>query len=112
MALAVPPILVSSIQDRTFFLDTGEYEYDLSQFFTGASTFAIDPAVETGWDFDTNTGILAIDTDDDGDFGPYVVTATNENGDTDSNEFSIEVTEAAGGRGTRLGYGFGFGART
>jgi len=71
--------------------DSGTHAYDLAQFFSGATSYAIDPAVETGWTFDTGSGLLTIDTDDEGTFGPYTVTATNASGDTDSNTFTVKV---------------------
>jgi hypothetical protein len=78
---ASPPVLLGQIPN-------------LSDYFSGADTYAIDPAVETGWSFDTNTGVLEIDTDDEDTFGPFTVTATNPNGDTDSNAFSVIVFDS------------------
>jgi hypothetical protein len=88
-----PPVLLSAIPDIVALYDSGEAEYDLSQYFSGATSYSISPALEAGWDFDTDTGILTIDTDDEDVFGPYTVTATNDDGTTDSNTFSITVTE-------------------
>jgi hypothetical protein len=89
-----PPVLVGSIPNISETENTGTHQYDLSAYFLGADTYAIAPAVETGWSFDTGTGILEIDTDALGTFGPFIVTATNGNGDTPSNEFSVEVEAA------------------
>jgi hypothetical protein len=75
--------------------DTGEHEYDLSQYFAGASSYAIDPALETGWSFNTSSGLLTIDTDDEGSFGPYIVTATNASGGVDSNGFTVKVSQSS-----------------
>ena len=87
------PVLVSSIPSIVALSDSGEHEYDLGQYFSDATSYAIDPAVEAGWDFDTETGILTIDTDDEDTFGPYTVTASNDEGDTESNAFTVTVTE-------------------
>jgi hypothetical protein len=89
------PVLVQSIPGFSETFDTGTHEYDLSAYFTGADTYAIAPAVETGWAFDTNTGVLTIDTDALGNFGTYVVTATNATGDTASNAFGVAVVAVA-----------------
>jgi hypothetical protein len=71
--------------------DSGTHAYDLSLYFSGATSYAIAPAIETGWTFDTNSGLLTIDTDDEDTFGPYTVTATNASGDTVSNAFTVKV---------------------
>lgn len=81
--------------------DTGSHVYDLSPYFIGADTYAIAPALETGWSFDTNTGVLTIDTDAIGAFGPYTVTATNAFGDTPSNAFDVEVAKKDSGAGRK-----------
>lgn len=93
---ALPPVLVEQIPNFSAGFDSGEHEFDLSVYFTGELSFAIDPAVETGWSFDTDTGLLTIDTDDEGTFGPYVVTASNNTGDTDSNTFTVKVSQSTG----------------
>lgn len=87
------PVLESDLPDIVALLDSGTHEYDLSQYFSGADSYAISPSVEAGWSFDTNTGVLTIDTDDEDAFGPFTVTATNEIGSTESNAFSVTVTE-------------------
>jgi len=90
---ALEPVLVSDIPSQVALLDSGEHEYDLAQYFSDADSYAIAPALEAGWSFDTNTGVLTIDTDEEAIFGPFTVTATNDEGDTESNEFTIQVTE-------------------
>lgn len=103
-ATGSPPTLVANIPNIAKPEDTGTYEFDLSVYFTGATSYAIDPAVETGWDFNTSTGVLTIDTDDTSTFGPYTVTASNDDGDTDSNAFSVYVVvPAAGSGGSNIG---------
>jgi hypothetical protein len=87
------PVQISDIPSIVALLDSGEHEYALSQYFSDADSYAIAPALETGWSFDTDTGLLTIDTDDEDEFGPFTVTATNDVGDTESNEFSITVTD-------------------
>jgi hypothetical protein len=91
---ASPPVLLGQIPNLSAAFDSGTHQFDLSDYFSGADTYAIDPAVETGWSFDTNTGVLEIDTDDEDTFGPFTVTATNPNGDTDSNAFSVIVFDS------------------
>jgi hypothetical protein len=106
-AAAVPPVLVGQIPDITAAFNSGAHQYDLSLYFTGATTYAIDPAVEAGWSFDTNTAALEIDTDAAGQFGPYTVTATNADGDTDSNPFDVFVVKLIGGGAAQfLAYGW------
>lgn len=72
--------------------DSGTHEFDLSLFFIGATGYAIDPAVEAGWTFDVNTGLLTIDTDVEDTFGPYTVTADNAIGSVEGNAFTVKVS--------------------
>jgi hypothetical protein len=93
---ATVPVLMEQIANIAVGFDTGTHQYNLSLAFTGATSYAIAPAVETGWSFDVNTGVLEIDTDDAGTFGTYVVTASNAAGDTDSNAFTVSVLVSSG----------------
>jgi hypothetical protein len=89
--ISAVPEFIGPIGNISAAFDSGEHEYDLGQYFGGGTSYAIDPAVETGWTFDGNTGLLTIDTDVEDTFGPYTVTATNASGDTDSNAFTVKV---------------------
>lgn len=88
---AAPPYLLANIPNLRERLNTGTHQLDVSQYFLGADTYAISPSIEAGWSFDTNTGLLTVDTDAVGNFGPFTITATNAEGDTDSNAFSVEI---------------------
>lgn len=94
-----PPVLQGTIPDIFERKDTGTHEYNLGAYFIGADSYAISPAVETGWNFNTSTGVLTIDTDALGSFGPYTVTASNAFGDTPSNAFDVEVAVKNTGAG-------------
>lgn len=85
------PALASQIPDIVEAANTGPHVYVLSDAFTGATSFSIAPAIADGWSFNLVSGLLTIDTDEAADFGDFVVTATNENGDTQSNAFNILV---------------------
>ena len=87
------PVFTGTISDISVTFDTDTHDYDISAYFTGATSYSIAPAVEAGWIFNTSTGLLTIDTDDAQAFGDYVVTGTNTGGDTDSNAFSVTVAE-------------------
>lgn len=91
---ASAPVFSGPIPDISETENTGSHQYDLSTYFTGATSYSIAPAVETGWSFNTTTGELEIDTDVVGSFGPFVVTGTNLVGSDDSNGFSVEVVAA------------------
>lgn len=93
------PVFQGTIPDIFERKDTGSHVYDLSPYFTGADSYAISPAVEAGWNFNTSTGVLTIDTDAIGLFGPYTVTASNAFGDTPSNAFDVEVAKKDTGAG-------------
>jgi hypothetical protein len=91
---AVVPVLVESVPNFSARFGSGAHVFPLEDYFAGETSFAISPAVETGWSFDT--GDLTIDTDAAGTFGPYTVTATNTAGNTDSNPFTVKVSESTG----------------
>lgn len=91
------PTLSANIPSIAVDLNSGAHSYDLAQYFSGATSYAIDPVVESGWSFDAGTGLLSIDTDDDGVFGSYIVTATNGDGSTPSNSFTVTVREQSAG---------------
>lgn len=92
-----PPVFAGTIADISVNKDSGTYQYDYSSYFTGATSYSISPAVETGWSFNTSTCVLTIDTDDANIFGPYIITATNAGGTDDSNAFSVTVVAAYSG---------------
>ncbi len=67
---------------------------DLSTYFSYATSYSIAPAVESGWSFDTVTGVLTLD-DVEGTFSGYVITGTNASGSADSNSFNVEIAADA-----------------
>lgn len=87
------PIFTGTIADISITYDTGTYSYDLSTYFTSATSYSIAPTVEAGWSFNTSTAELIVDTDDINTFGPYTITGTNVGGSADSNAFNIAVAE-------------------
>jgi hypothetical protein len=91
--VASPPVFSGTIPTIT--ADEGDADVitDLSTYFSGATSYSISPTVEAGWNFDTVTGILTVDTDY-GFFGPYIVTGTNVSGSVNSNNFSVTMTFA------------------
>lgn len=100
---AVAPVQTEQLPNISVRSDTGTSAYPLAGYFIGETGYTISPAVESGWDFDTTTGVLTIDSDDDGTFGPYTVTATNSAGSTPGNTFTVKVSPATG-----FGSGFTF----
>lgn len=90
-----PPNFSGTIPDISKTQNTGSFSYALGAYFTGATSYSIAPAVETGWSFDTSTGEFVIDTDAVGLFGGFTVTGTNLAGSADSNSFTVTVTAAA-----------------
>lgn len=99
------PLVTGTIPNIFQRQDTGTFQYDLSVYFSGATSYAIAPAIEAGWTFDTGTAVLVIDTDAVAVFGPFTVTATNVTGSTPSNTFTVEVA-AIVVDGTVTGGGF------
>ena len=101
---ASPPVFAGTIPNISATEGDSDVITDLSTYFSGATSYSISPAVEAGWNFDTVTGILTVDTDDVNTFGPYTVTGTNAAGSDASNAFSVVIsnTVAAGGTSNRL----------
>lgn len=95
LAPQIPPVFSGNIPNISQNQNTGQYNYNLATYFSGATSYSIAPALEPGWSFDVGTAILSIDTDAVGVFGTFTVTATNANGSTPSNAFSVEVDAVA-----------------
>lgn len=95
-SVAGSPIQLNAIPSTADLFNTGTHAYDLSLYFSGATSYSISPAVEPGWTFVTGTGVLTIDTDANGIFGPYTVTATNPVGSKASNIFTVTVATSLG----------------
>jgi len=95
ISLLAAPVFSGTIPDISETESTGTHSYDLSTYFTGATSYSISPSVEAGWTFNTSTAELVIDTDDVNSFGPYTITGTNAGGTDDSNAFGVEITVAA-----------------
>ena len=91
-ALAAP-VFSGTIPDLAYDTDTGQYNTDTGAYFTGATSYSIAPAVPATWTFNTSTGLLTVDTDEDY-FGNFVVTGTNASGSDDSNSFSVTISVA------------------
>ncbi len=85
------PIFTGTIPDISETENTGNYNFALGSYFTGATSYSISPTIETGWTFSTTTGELIIDTNDTDSFGPFIVTGTNLGGFSASNAFDIDV---------------------
>lgn len=92
--VASPPVFSGTIPDISLTEGDASTDYDLSTYFTGAVSYSIAPAVESGWAFNTTTGVLTVDPTTAATFGPYIVTATNIGGTADSNAFGVTVASA------------------
>jgi hypothetical protein len=84
------PLFTGPIDDQVTLVDT---TINTGAFFTGATSYAIAPALSTGMSLNTGNGVITVTvlTSGNGYFGPYIITATNAVGTTDSNSFSITV---------------------
>lgn len=83
------PIFSGTISNISELYDSGSYMYDFTTYYTYATSYAISPDLETGWSF--SAGILTIDTDGLGNFGPFTVTGINSVGQVDSNSLTVQV---------------------
>ena len=87
-----PPTFAGTIPDITIALGYFDTVTDISTYFTYPTSYSIAPAVETGWTFDTITGILTVNPNTAGQFIGYVVTGTNASGSVDSSNFNVTIT--------------------
>lgn len=94
--IATPPVVLDVIGNISAKSNTGTFQYDFSDRFSGETSYSISPALEIGWSFNTSLGVLTIDTDADGTFGPYTVTASNGAGSVASNGFTVKVGPVEG----------------
>jgi len=87
--------VLSDVQARTS--DTKTIDY--SGYFSDATSYSISPAVESGWSFNTSTGILTITDSVVGNYGAYTITGEGTGASADSNTFYVDVIAATvGGR--------------
>lgn len=88
---SAPPSQLNPIPDIDVTDVQATYTYNLAQYFNGAASYSISPSVESGWSFNTSTGVLTIDTDVLGLYGPFAITVFNGTGSIASNTFTINV---------------------
>lgn len=87
------PTLNDQIGNLAVRQNTGIYTFNLSVYFSGATSYAIAPALPSGWSFDTATGILTVDSSQTaGTYGPFTVTATSAGGSIDGNTFGAKLS--------------------
>lgn len=111
--IAAAPTLLGQIPNLSAAFDSGTHTVQLGDYAANFDSVSISPAIEAGWTFNTTTGELVYDTDDEATFGAYTLTFTNANGDTDSNAFTVKVSTSSvpiyqGGEGGLI---FGFALR-
>lgn len=86
------PALIGGVGPLKLVKDRPERQFELALVFSGAGmSYSISPAVEAEASFNTSTGVLTWNPLNAGTFGPYTVTATNANGSTDSDAFTVTV---------------------
>lgn len=83
------PIFTGTVNDISVIYASGTYMYDFTTYYTYAMNYAISPDLKPGWSF--VLGVLTIDTDGLGNFGPFTVSGINSTGQADSNDFTIQV---------------------
>ena len=102
-----PPVFAGTIPTILGIKGRSNVVTDLSTYFTSATSYSIAlglssnlalqaaaTTIETGWTFDTGTGILTVDTDVIGTFGTYVITGISAGGTDTSNAFRVVISAA------------------
>jgi hypothetical protein len=91
-----PPVFTGTVDDIRVREKSGTYTYDYSGYFTGTvDSYSINPAIPTGYSFDTATGVLIVDSKYKGVFGGFVITATNTGGSDSTNSFTVSTFAGA-----------------
>lgn len=85
------PVQTATIPNLNYRVNSGIQTYGAGTAFISAVSYAMAPAPDAGITFNTVTGLITTDTAvaTAGTHGPYTITATNPNGSTVSNAFSI-----------------------
>lgn len=91
-AAASAPTFTGTIPDQTIPLGYLDVATGLSSYFAEVTSYTIDPAVATGWTFNTSDATLTVNPNTVGTFGNYIVTGTGPGGSVDSNGFSVTIT--------------------
>jgi len=94
-ALTAPPTFVQGIPNLAYNINNGVQTYDTSFAFAGTVTsYTIAPALDTGFSFNSVTGVLTVNTAvaSVATHGPYTIIASNGNGNTSSNAFTILIS--------------------
>ena len=89
-----PPQL-DQIPNFTVKANSGSYTFDLSVYFSGATSYSI-TALDTGITFNTGTGVLTVNsgTASVGTHGPITVTASDGTHTTPSNPFTVRISNS------------------
>jgi len=93
-ALLAPPTFVAGLSNISYNKNNGVQTYNTSVAFIGnVTSYSISPGLDAGMSFNTSTGVISTDTGvaTVATHGPYTITATNGNGSTSSNAFTISI---------------------
>lgn len=96
LSAVTAPVFSGNLSDLDISAGTTK-TVDYSSYFSDATSYSISPAVESGWSFNTSTGILTVLETTVSQYGSYVITGTNAGGSADSNAFYINVRAASVG---------------
>lgn len=98
--VAIAPVFTGQINEVIVAGYQGDSVRDYSSLWINDPTaYSIDPAVPSGWSFNTATGVLTISDDTPGNYGYFTITASNAGGSAASNAFLIVVSAGNGGYG-------------
>src|SRR5690349_5222193 len=88
---AVAPVQVDQIPNFAVKASSGTYNFPLEGYFTGETSFSITGSA-TGITFDTNTGILTVNSATASGTSTFTVSAINGAGTTPGNSFTVKIT--------------------
>lgn len=88
-----PPVFDGTIPNRSFVVDVAITSWDLSTYFTGATSYSSAGTLPTGLTLNSSTGVLSGTPSATGTYSGITITGINDDGMDTSNAFTITITD-------------------
>jgi hypothetical protein len=88
-----PPVFDGTIPNRSFVVNVAITSWDLSTYFTGATSYSSAGTLPTGLTLNASTGVLSGTPTATGTYSGITITGINDDGTDTSNAFTITITD-------------------
>lgn len=88
-----PPVFDGTIPNRSFVVSVAIASWNLSTYFTGATSYSSAGTLPTGLTLNSSTGILSGTPTATGTYSGITITGINDDGTDTSNAFTITITD-------------------